>query len=115
MNALREAHHAAVFRLLGLDVEGMLSAESLADHLIELADRTFAIALEECWFKAQERHREHPRFAVVAYGKLGGKELCYASDLDIIFIHDDDAKGASLAYVSFARRRGRRPLAGGWE
>ena len=35
------------------------------------------------------RHRDNAAFAIVGYGKLGGKELGYASDLDIIFLYDD--------------------------
>ncbi|MBL8376782.1 MAG: bifunctional [glutamate--ammonia ligase]-adenylyl-L-tyrosine phosphorylase/[glutamate--ammonia-ligase] adenylyltransferase [Burkholderiales bacterium] len=104
MNALREAHHAALFRLLAQDIEGLWSVEQLADHLTELADRTLAIALDECWRKVRERHREDPRFAIIAYGKLGGKELGYASDLDIIFIHDDADDNAALAYARLAQR-----------
>ena len=44
-----------------------------------------------CWRKIKNRHRDEPKFAVLAYGKLGGKELGYASDLDMVFVHDDDA------------------------
>ncbi|MFN0161199.1 MAG: bifunctional [glutamate--ammonia ligase]-adenylyl-L-tyrosine phosphorylase/[glutamate--ammonia-ligase] adenylyltransferase [Burkholderiales bacterium] len=104
MNALREAHHAALFRLLAQDIEGMWSVEQLADHLTELADRTLAVALNECWLKVRERHRDDPKFAIIAYGKLGGKELGYASDLDIIFIHDDADDNAALAYARLAQR-----------
>ena len=43
-----------------------------------------------------KRHRDTPRFAVIGYGKLGGKELGYASDLDIIFLFDDDAAAAPV-------------------
>jgi glutamate-ammonia-ligase adenylyltransferase len=104
MNALREAHHAALFRLLAQDIEGLWSVEKLADHLTALADRTLTLALRQCWREVRERHRDTPRFAVIAYGKLGGKELGYASDLDLIFIHDDDADNAALAYARLAQR-----------
>ena len=49
-------------------------------------------------------HREVPRFAIVAYGKLGGKELGYASDLDIIFLYDDDQPQAPQMYSRLAQR-----------
>jgi len=45
-----------------------------------------------------------PRFAVIAYGKLGGKELGYASDLDIIFLFDDTDEAAPEAYARLAQR-----------
>ncbi|MCL4723697.1 MAG: bifunctional glutamine synthetase adenylyltransferase/deadenyltransferase, partial [Rhodocyclaceae bacterium] len=48
--------------------------------------------------------RDAPAFAVVAYGKLGGKELGYASDLDIIFLYDDDHPDAPEIYARLATR-----------
>jgi glutamate-ammonia-ligase adenylyltransferase len=50
------------------------------------------------------RHREVPHFAVIAYGKLGGKELGYASDLDVIFLYDDDHPDAPALYAKLAQR-----------
>ncbi len=47
---------------------------------------------------------DEPKFAVIGYGKLGGKELGYASDLDIIFLYDDDATEAGEVYARFAQR-----------
>ncbi len=105
MNLLREAHQSQVFRLLAQDLAGRLTVERLADHLSALADATLAIALEEAWRDLPRRHREGaPRFAVIAYGKLGGKELGYASDLDIIFLHDDPEEQAPATYTRLALR-----------
>jgi glutamate-ammonia-ligase adenylyltransferase len=50
------------------------------------------------------RHRDEPRFAIVGYGKLGGKELGYASDLDIIFLYDDAHESAPEIYARLAQR-----------
>ncbi len=105
MNVLREAHQSQVFRLLAQDLAGLVSVEKLADHLSLLADILLGQTLALCWSQLRGRHSEDaPRFAVVAYGKLGGKELGYASDLDIIFIYDDDAPGAPEAYARLAQR-----------
>ena len=104
MNALREAHHTAIFRLLAQDVESLWSVEQLADQLSELADRALELGLAECWQLTRGRHRETPEFAVIAYGKLGGKELGYASDLDLIFIHDDSDERAGETYARLAQR-----------
>jgi glutamate-ammonia-ligase adenylyltransferase len=49
-------------------------------------------------------HREAPAFAVIGYGKLGGKELGYASDLDIIFLYDDADERAPEVYARLAQR-----------
>jgi glutamate-ammonia-ligase adenylyltransferase len=46
----------------------------------------------------QSRHREDPQFAIIGYGKLGGKELGYGSDLDIVFVFDDPDDRASEVY-----------------
>jgi glutamate-ammonia-ligase adenylyltransferase len=62
------------------------------------------VSLEACWAQIATRHREQPRFAVIAYGKLGGKELGYASDLDIIFAYDDADERAAVNYARLAQR-----------
>ncbi len=104
MDLLREAHHAQVFHLLAQDLAGQLTVEVLADHLSALADLMLVITLELCWARLPGRHRDAPRFAIVAYGKLGGKELGYASDLDIIFLYDDGDARAPQLYARLAQR-----------
>jgi glutamate-ammonia-ligase adenylyltransferase len=104
MNALREQHQAQVFRLLAQDLAGLLTVEVLADHLSQLADIVLQVALEASWAQLASRHRAEPRFAVIAYGKLGGKELGYASDLDIIFVYDDPDERALENYARLAQR-----------
>jgi glutamate-ammonia-ligase adenylyltransferase len=105
MNILREMHQSQVFRLLAQDLAGLLTVERLADHLSALADLALQVSIEEAWKDLRTRHREGPpRFAVIAYGKLGGKELGYASDLDIIFLYDDADEQAPAVYARLASR-----------
>lgn len=104
LDILRETHHAQLFRLLALDLAGELSVERLADHLSLLADTIVAAVVKYAWLAIATRHREVPRFAVIAYGKLGGKELGYVSDLDVIFLFDDDDQEASANYAKLAQR-----------
>jgi glutamate-ammonia-ligase adenylyltransferase len=104
MNALREAHQAQVFRLLAQDLAGLLTVERLADHLSALADLMLEFCLREAWQDLRGRHRESPAFAVIGYGKLGGKELGYASDLDIIFLYDDAHEQSPEIYARYAQR-----------
>ncbi|HRP98038.1 MAG TPA: bifunctional [glutamate--ammonia ligase]-adenylyl-L-tyrosine phosphorylase/[glutamate--ammonia-ligase] adenylyltransferase [Rhodocyclaceae bacterium] len=104
MDLMREQHHAQIFRLLTQDIAGKLTVERLADHLSALADLVIELTLPVVWRKIRKRHRDDPRFAVIAYGKLGGKELGYASDLDIVFLFDDDAPEAMEVYSRFAQR-----------
>jgi glutamate-ammonia-ligase adenylyltransferase len=104
LDILREAHHAQLFRLLALDLAGELSVERLADHLSLLADTIVGATIRHAWRTVASRHREEPRFAVIAYGKLGGKELGYVSDLDVIFLFDDEDEMAPSNYAKLAQR-----------
>ncbi|GAB2181432.1 bifunctional [glutamate--ammonia ligase]-adenylyl-L-tyrosine phosphorylase/[glutamate--ammonia-ligase] adenylyltransferase [Denitratisoma sp. agr-D3] len=104
MDLLREAHHAQTFRLLTQDVSGLLPLESLSDHLSELADIMVDLALEFAWKKVLTRHRDDPKFAVISYGKLGGKELGYSSDLDMVFLYEDDDPNAEQVYSRLSTR-----------
>jgi glutamate-ammonia-ligase adenylyltransferase len=97
LDTLRRAHHAEVFRTLVRDVEGLVTVEQVADDLSALADATLEVALRWAWLHLQARPGKQgawavgrqPHFAVIAYGKLGGKELGYGSDLDLVFVYDD--------------------------
>ncbi len=104
INVLRDATHAATFQLLMADLEGHFTVETLADRLSELADAVLRLVLEFAWKVTPSHHREAPRFAIIGYGKLGGKELSYESDLDLVFLYDDDAPEASEVYARLARR-----------
>ena len=107
MDVLREQHHAQVFRVLAQDMAGLLTVEKLADHLSALADILLDSALTCAWKKLPERyrgHRETPQFAVISYGKLGGKELGYASDLDLVFLYDDEHPDAGEIYSRLGTR-----------
>jgi len=104
MNLMRDAHHAQVFRLLLADVNGLLQVEALADQLSALADATLDLSLSTLWRRQRGPGAPAPRMAIVAYGKLGGKELGYASDLDLIFVYDDPDPEAPTVYAQLVRR-----------
>ncbi|MBS1170189.1 MAG: glnE [Burkholderiaceae bacterium] len=104
LDLLREVHHAQQFHLLAYDLQGGLTMERLADHLTALADVIVAATLTAVWNTVASRHVEQPKFAVIAYGKLGGKELGYASDLDVIFLYDDVHPDAPMLYARLAQR-----------
>ncbi|WP_051781181.1 bifunctional [glutamate--ammonia ligase]-adenylyl-L-tyrosine phosphorylase/[glutamate--ammonia-ligase] adenylyltransferase [Janthinobacterium agaricidamnosum] len=104
MDILREVHHAQLFHWLAQDLAGDLTVEKLADYLSSLADIIVAATIQGAWQTVATRHREVPKFAVIAYGKLGGKELGYVSDLDVIFLFDDDDQEAPMLYAKLAQR-----------
>ena len=112
MDMLRETHHAETFRLLIDDLEGRLTVEALSDQLSALADLILEAALAACWASLNDDQEAGeaaaacaaPHFAIVAFGKLGGKEIGYASDLDLIFLYDDRAGHATaIAPQRYAR------------
>ncbi len=104
MDALRQFQQAQTFHLLAMDLQGLLPLEKLSDHLSDLADLILRHVLGLCWRDARKKHREDPRFAVIAYGKLGGRELGYASDLDLVFLYDDEHPDAGEIYARLAQR-----------
>lgn len=109
MNLMRDVQHQVSFQLLAQDLEGVLSIEKLADQLSALADALLAETIGRVWPLVQGKghsrsNLEPPKFAVIAYGKLGGKELGYASDLDLVFIYDDPRDDAVEIYARLGRR-----------
>ncbi len=104
LDLLRRAHHAEQFRTLARDVEGVLTVEQVADDLSALADAVLRVTARWCWDRLKNRHRDEPRFAVIGYGKLGGKELGYGSDLDIVFVYDDEDERAQEVYAAYVRK-----------
>lgn len=98
MDQLRLFRHAQVLRVAAADVAGVLSLTSVSDHLTAIAETVLEAALAIAWRHLVERHgepwcgegagRRRAGFAILALGKLGGRELNYGSDLDLVFLHD---------------------------
>ncbi|HEX7965337.1 MAG TPA: bifunctional [glutamate--ammonia ligase]-adenylyl-L-tyrosine phosphorylase/[glutamate--ammonia-ligase] adenylyltransferase [Gammaproteobacteria bacterium] len=98
MDALRQFQQAAVVHAAAADLAGNAPLMKVSDFLTWTAEQVIRKALEIAWRQLIKRHGrpqciEHgrlrdARFAVVAYGKLGGLELGYGSDLDVVFLHD---------------------------
>jgi glutamate-ammonia-ligase adenylyltransferase len=104
MDELRHFKQSESFRLLAQDLAGMWTMERLSDQLAALADLLLGQTMELVWADLKGKHRERPAFAVIAYGKLGGKELGYASDLDIVFLYDDPHPDAQDLYARLGKR-----------
>ena len=104
LNLLRRAHHAETFRTLARDVEGRITVEQVADDLSALADAILRLTMRWCWPRLRQKHRAEPRFGIIGYGKLGGKELGYGSDLDIVFVFDDAHEDAQEIYAAYVRK-----------
>jgi glutamate-ammonia-ligase adenylyltransferase len=95
---LRHFQRAALFRLAAADLLAHLPVMQVSDRLTELAELIVERALSLSWQHLLPRlgtpmcgeaaERRPVRLCVVGYGKLGGRELGYASDLDLVFLHD---------------------------
>ena len=72
------------------DLTDRASLETTTLRLTEVADQAAALALRAATGDVAERHGGEPlpRLAVIALGKWGGRELNYASDIDLIFVYE---------------------------
>jgi len=113
MDVLRVTHHTETFITLladlGIGVEKALTVERVSDHLSTLADLIVQTTLERVWPSVARKFDQPeglPPFAVIAYGKLGGKELGYASDLDLVFLFEAEEQNyaAQEMYGLLAKR-----------
>jgi len=102
MEILGRFQRANQFRIAVADFYGTLPIMKVSDALTELAETVLQQALQVAWqdlvqihgvptYVAAEETRQ-AGFGVIAYGKLGGLELSYGSDLDIVFLHDSRGK-----------------------
>jgi glutamate-ammonia-ligase adenylyltransferase len=96
---LSQFQSAAVFRVAVADLIAGLPLMKVSDRLTDIAELIVQEALELAWSQITARHgvprcatttgeAHDPSMIVVAYGKLGGLELGYGSDLDLVFLHD---------------------------
>jgi glutamate-ammonia-ligase adenylyltransferase len=91
--AIRQFQSAAVFRTAIADTIGGLPLMRVSDRLTDIAELCVRFAYEFAWKELTARHGvpisegQPCGFAVIGYGKLGGFELGYGSDLDLVFVH----------------------------
>ncbi|MDO8826774.1 bifunctional [glutamate--ammonia ligase]-adenylyl-L-tyrosine phosphorylase/[glutamate--ammonia-ligase] adenylyltransferase [Methylophaga sp.] len=105
MNLLREFRQIATLHVAAADVTEVLPIMRVGDQLSELAELQLERALQLAWLYLSSRHGLPPMadatdmsqcgFSVIAYGKLGGLELGYGSDLDLVFVFDDAREGVT--------------------
>jgi glutamate-ammonia-ligase adenylyltransferase len=104
METLRHFKHAQVLRVAAADITGELPLAQVSNHLAAIADTLLRESLMLVWQELIQRHgtpyysvngqRRPAGLAIVGYGKLGGFELGYGSDLDLIFLHDSHGENA---------------------
>ena len=102
METLRQYKQAQQLRIAAADISGVLPLMKVSDHLTWLAEVIMAQVVELAWQQMVQRYGlpanasdDNKGLAVLAYGKLGGLELGYGSDLDLVFVHNCDSQGAT--------------------
>lgn len=96
LEALRQFKQGQMLRIAAADIAGTLPIMQVSDRLTWLAETMIDAVVRTAWQQMVARYGrpEHLNeeqgegFAVVGYGKLGGWELGYGSDLDLVFLHD---------------------------
>ncbi len=102
LDALRNFQQAATFRVAVVDLSGVLPLMKVSDRLTDIAELVLEAALSLAWDELSARHgipqcvvaggQRPARFAIVAYGKLGGLEFGYGSDMDLVFVNDSEGE-----------------------
>ncbi|MBR7889451.1 bifunctional [glutamate--ammonia ligase]-adenylyl-L-tyrosine phosphorylase/[glutamate--ammonia-ligase] adenylyltransferase [Marinomonas sp. A79] len=122
MDAMRRFRRSIILRIAACDITGILPVMKVSDHLTWLAEVLLEKVLQQSWFYLTKKHGfpvSHgeaaltPQLAIIGYGKSGGWELGYDSDLDLVFIHDAQANGytdgnRSIDNLTFYTRLGQR-------
>ncbi len=107
MDLLRQFRHAMVLRVAATDIAGVNPVTRVSDELTAIAEVVVGKVLSIAWTDMVNRYGE-PRckidgrrrpvaFTVIGYGKLGGMELGYGSDLDLVFLHDSGGRAQKTA------------------
>ncbi len=124
MEALRHFQQAAMLRVAAADITGALPLMVVSDELTEIAEVVLRKVLQLAWGQMVGKYGEpgyrrgkrwlRAGFAIIAYGKLGGIELGYGSDLDLVFLHDGEGEeqhtrgGQTIHNEQFFARLGQR-------
>jgi glutamate-ammonia-ligase adenylyltransferase len=123
VEALRHFQRAAIFRVAVADLTGRLPVMRVSDRLTDIAELIVERAMQLSWQQITAQFgvpmcddgsgRRPVRIAAVGYGKLGGMELGYSSDLDLVFLHDSQGERQETEATQPEASRGgaaRRPV-----
>lgn len=100
MDALRQAKQVLQLKIAAADISNALELMNVSGHLSALADAVINEVIGLAWYQLTQKHGkpegtsvDNTGFGVMAYGKLGGEELGYGSDLDLVFVTDSSYQG----------------------
>lgn len=105
MEQIRQFKQTQLLRIAAADIAKVLPIMQVSDHLTYLAEAIVDAVIHQAWEQVTQKygvpshlHQDEQQgygFAVIAYGKLGGLELSYGSDLDLVFVHDSPANSST--------------------
>ncbi len=113
MEAIRQFKQMHLLRIAAADLVGSLALTLVSDHLTALAEAIVSAVVAQGWRDMVSKFgvpcylngRDGTGLAVIAYGKLGGWELGYGSDLDLVFLHDCPNDSVTLGARSLDSRQ----------
>jgi glutamate-ammonia-ligase adenylyltransferase len=99
---LRKFKQAQVLKIAAMDIAGVLDVFAVSEQLSSIAEVLLDKVIDLAWGWMLAKYGKpvcvidgetyYPSLGVIAYGKLGGKELSYSSDLDLVFVHDSQGE-----------------------
>lgn len=101
MEALRQFKQMQFLHIATADIAGGIKLTEVSDHLTCLSEALLAYVVQLAWHQITAKFglpsnvqgTDRKGFAVIAYGKMGGWELGYGSDLDVVFLHESELSG----------------------
>ena len=94
LDRMRQFANSNKLRVAAADITGIIPLMVVSDYLTDIAETLLQKVLEQTWNDLTLKHgipadlgEGDKGFAVIGYGKLGGIELGYGSDLDLVFLH----------------------------
>jgi glutamate-ammonia-ligase adenylyltransferase len=123
MERMRQFTQSNMLRVAAADLTGNIPLMVVSDYLTEIAEVVTNRVMSQAWTLMVAKHgrpscvtADQSGFAVIGYGKLGGIELGYGSDLDMVFLHGNDNPNRmtdgerSIANDLFYARMGQRMI-----
>ena len=104
LDYIRDLKHKLIFQLAVSEINKIVSLQEVSDELTNIADFFINLTIE--FIKSKNKNsRIFEHFSVIGYGKYGAKEMGYGSDLDIVFLYDDEnAEFDKSEFIAIAKK-----------
>ena len=113
MEALRQFKQMQFLHIATADIASGIKLPQVSDHLTSLSEAILGYVVQIAWVQMTDKFglpshvigTDRKGFAVIGYGKMGGLELGYGSDLDVVFLHDSNINGYTNGRRSIDNQR----------